>query len=321
MTDLGETPNFIVVIRSAEERTEEACIKLIEAQAKDASIELVKESPFKKALETCYKIGIASEKKWLITVDADMLLVPGAIDVLVEQAESMPDNYIQLQARICDKITNNVRKAGPRIYRVQFLERLLALSESLEDSIRPENRIITMMGEMGHPSRYISSVVSLHDFEQYYGDIYRKVVVHARKHADWVPEMIQFALQNKEHDTDYEIMLKAIYDGLLNTDEVSIDKSRYVENARKALEELNLTEKTDIINPDGILSLLRESFDKAVKMNQQTITYYDKPKTEPTVKEKLTGLYNEKGFVNGIKHGLGSMLLRIGNNLQKKSNF
>src|SRR5690625_1444067 len=70
----------------------------------------------------------------------------------------MPDNYLQIQGRILDKITGTVRKAGPRIYRVSLLPKLLELSESMKDHIRPESRLITHAGRNGWPSRYIPAV-------------------------------------------------------------------------------------------------------------------------------------------------------------------
>ncbi len=91
MNDTDQT-DFIVTIRAAGERTEELCHKIVQEQAVGAKTLLIQKEPFKLALEECFKVAIHSQLKWLITVDADMLLLPGSIKLLLKQAEKMPDN-------------------------------------------------------------------------------------------------------------------------------------------------------------------------------------------------------------------------------------
>src|SRR5690625_7490036 len=84
--------------------------------------------------------------------------------------------------------------------------------------------------------------MSLHDFEQFYKDIYRKSFVHARKHPDLLPDMIQRAVLLKDKDPDYLVMLQAIWDSLIDNVEVGIDSRLYTAPAEKALNKLYLVE-------------------------------------------------------------------------------
>src|SRR5690625_1444068 len=88
-----------------------------------------------------------------------------------------------------------------------------------------------------------SGCMALHDFEQYYKDIYRKSFVHARKHPDLLPDMIKRAVLLKDKDPDYLVMLQAIWDSLIENVEVGIDTRLYTETAENALNKLNLVEK------------------------------------------------------------------------------
>src|SRR5690625_751657 len=124
MNKASKSAPFLVAIRSADERTVEACFEIVKSQADGAPVHLVSEVPFKKALEECFRIAINSEKRWLITVDADMILLPGAIHLLVREAEKMPDNYLQIHGKIVDNLTCPVYLAVSSSYRVSLLPNL-----------------------------------------------------------------------------------------------------------------------------------------------------------------------------------------------------
>lgn len=239
--------SIIVTIRSSDERTEQACIQSIldEGVTRD-QIHVVKEAPFKKALENCFKVASESGKKWLLTLDADMILLPGTLEKFYQEAVKMPQHFIQIQAKILDKFYGKIRKGGPRFYRVQHVCKALTLSHSIRDHIRPESNILNKMGEIGYPSRYISPVIALHDFEQYYADVYRKACVHAVKHMSIIPIILEEAVAYKDYDNDYRVILKGIYDSLSIGMDAKIDKRIYIKQAKEALSELELKEKTDV---------------------------------------------------------------------------
>jgi|SRR5690625_1209108 len=313
---LPVAPSFAVIIRAAGERTEDECFKIVKEQVdKQASVSIVRKKPFKEALEECFRIGIASQKKWLITVDADMILLPGAIELLVREAENMPENYLQLQGKIIDKITGTVRKAGPRIYRISLLKRVLDRSKSFDDHIRPESRLITHFGKSGNPSRYISAILCLHDYEQYYKDIYRKSYVHARKHPELLSEMIQRAISFKKEDPDYQVMLQAIWDSLNEEMSVGIDTRLFESKSQKALIKLQLNEKLKANSEVKLNNYILENSDHFPLnlLQNKLVPYTDQPAGNK--KRNLIQLLFGSG-IQGILHRVGGVLIKTGKKLQ-----
>lgn len=316
MSSNNSRDNFIIVIRSSDERTFEICRKLLELQALPGTVTYVNLSPFKTALEECYRIAINSEKKWLITADADMLVLPDSIDLLVQHAEQMPDDYLQLQGKIFDKITGTIRKAGPRIYRIKYLPQVLEYSINSKDNIRPEGSLVTALGKQGMPSRYLSSVTAYHDFEQYYRDLYRKAFVHANKHRGLAGQLIQRCIENREYDTDYKVILRAVMDGLEESGVVSIDTNMFRQKSKKAIELLGIDEKEpfgDTVNPKEVLTSIQK---KQPLNNTGPVYFSDQPPTNKKYIDSFLKILKRDGFLRGSLHSLGVLLERIGRKMK-----
>lgn len=312
---LSAATSITVVLRAAGERTEDESFKILKNQVSDdTAVNIVRKNPFKEALEECFRQGIDSEKKWLVTADADMILLPGAVELLTREAEKMPENYLQLQGKIIDKITGTVRKAGPRVYRISLLDRLLKLSESFDDHIRPESRLITHLGKQGYPSRYISAVLCLHDFEQYYKDIYRKSYVHGRKHPELLSGIIQRAITLKNEDPDYQVMLQAIWDSLNEEMEVGIDTRLFDLKSQKALEKMQLVEKTKPITDLNLKNYYSENsvHHPLHLLKKKLVPYTDQP---PGSGNSLIQRLSKNG-IHGILHSIGGVLIKTGKKLQ-----
>lgn len=237
---------LVVVIRSAGERTLNACIELVLREIDPSLLHVVELVPFEEALRASYKIGIQSGAKWMMTLDADVLLRTNAIHDFVAEAELLPDTYFHLEGLIFDKLTGLHRKAGHRIYRVSKLEEALELVPADGEQIRPEFTTICRMQERGYLAKESTTVFGIHDFEQYYEDVYRKCKVHAQKHVEWIPKLITRWKSFSTEDADFLVALRAVYDGMLESSEVKIDKRLYQKNSLKALNDLNLKEKGEL---------------------------------------------------------------------------
>lgn len=309
--------NFIVVLRSVSERTEKACYHSILNQIKDESkIHITRISPFKSALEYGYELAIKKKMKWLLTADADTVLIPDTLDKFFLIAEEMPDHYLQVQGRILDKITGTIRRGGPRIYRVEHLKKALLLSESSDDTIRPEQYIIRKMGEMGYPSRYISPVLCIHDFEQYYRDIYRNAYVHANKHIDLLPTIITNALTLKtSEDQDYKIIIKGLKDGIFGHKEQFINDNLYIDDARKAIHEVELSEKCKLDSLIDVENIINQYSISNNDLTFEKNTFKDIPSNQPVIIKVM----KSKGFFRGSINILGLILNKAANFLLKKS--
>ena len=166
---------MIAVIRSVGERTESECARLLPCEAV-----VIHEKPFVSAVRRCFEIGIDSGEDWLLTVDADVLTHPGAVEALLEDA----GDSFQCQGRVDDKLSGTVRDGGHRLYRIDFLPIALRM---LRDAVRVETDVVLRMDAEGYPRRKSRVVCGKHDYEQWYRDLYRKGGQHAKKfrHEPW----------------------------------------------------------------------------------------------------------------------------------------
>jgi len=239
--------DLIVVIRTVKERTFEACQSIVASQVDESRICIVNEAPFEKALARCYETGIASGAKWMMTLDGDVLLRPGAVRDFHAAAEAMAPEYFQIEGLVLDKLSGKFRKAGHRIYRTEHLPLALDQIPAATDAkLRPEWETLHAMGKLGQPSKEIDVVFGIHDYEQFYADIYRKAFVHARKHPEQASEFIDRWTERLTSDNDFRIALRGFCDGLVIDSSAAIDKRKYTDRANAALGDLELIEKSPL---------------------------------------------------------------------------
>lgn len=302
----------VIVIRSSGERTLEVCKKLLQVQSKDFIIHTVEEQPFDAALLSCYKIGLSSGADWLITVDADMLLFDGSIETLLTEAKVMPDNYFQLQGTIFDNITGTIRWAGPRIYRTAYLGKAIKFLETSENRIRPEYSTIQHMIQCGYPSRSISQTLCLHDYDQFYKDLYRKAFIHAIKHEELIIDLIRRCKLLMETNPDFRVILKGLVDGIGSTGNISIDTRLFHRKAESALSELHLEEKRSNLH-----TISEQTINELIRVREITHPEHYQDHLANSAKrnstwEKLKSSFREKGIYRGVFFLIGSFLTKIG---------
>lgn len=304
-----------VVVRAANERTASASESLIKRQCPlEAKITTVNQYPFEKALRASYQSGIDAGLDWTITVDADTLLLPGAIRGLVAAAEAMPQNYVQLQGRVFDKIMGVYRQAGLRIYRTALLNKAINMIPDPGQAIRPEYATLQAMGELGHPSRFMPDIFALHDFEQFYFDLYRKAFVHARKHTWLVGPMLERCRANLFNDPDFRFILKGLWDGLTTDNAVSIDRRIFVEKGENVFKELGINEKASLKTE----AFIRDFEAYAVKTMRDyeapPMEIYDRPipPIPPGLRGSVVHRIRKKGMLGGSIASFGALLCKFG---------
>jgi glycosyltransferase involved in cell wall biosynthesis len=310
----------VIVIRSSGERTLEVCEKLLQSQSKDFKIHIIEEQPFDAALLSCYKIGISSGADWLITVDADMLLIDGSIETLLLEAEAMPDNYFHLQGTIFDNITGTIRWAGPRIYRTTYLGKAITFLESSESRIRPEYSTIQFMIQCGYPSRSISQTLCLHDYDQFYKDLYRKAYIHAIKHEELLIELIRRCKLLMDTNPDFRVILKGLVDGVGSTDAVSIDTRLFHKKAEVALSELNLEEKSSIHH--SVSEQAKKEFNavRGMEYTQRYQDYISNTDKRDSLWGNLKLVLSKKGIIRGVLFLVGASMAKMGERIKSLSN-
>ena len=212
------------LIRSADERTTEVCERLIKTLAPPEKVVVIRERPFSAALHRTFELGAASGLKWMVCIDADVLIYPPAMLRLLEIAESVADHIFYVQGLTIDKLIPIKRPPGNGIYRNALAGKAQQFVPADGTSLRPETTVMEGMIAAGHLMYRTNIVVGLHDFEQSYADIYRKSFLHVKKHSNVLPLMKSYWQAHREEDFDYQVALYGALVGQTYADTVYLDK-------------------------------------------------------------------------------------------------
>jgi hypothetical protein len=302
------TADSIVVIRSAGERTKEACRSLVEADVRPENVVVIEERPFEEALRRSFELGISSGARWLVTVDADLLLRAGAVEDMIACAISLTNDVFQIQPRIHDKFILGYRTAGPRVYRVSMLDEAVSLIPLPGEKLRPEAHVVQAMGQAGRRTVALPMVVGIHDYEQYYRDIYRKCYVHGHKFVKWIPAVLPDWKARARDDLDYWVALHGLWRGLMSRDGVRLDIEAFPKSVEDILISVDAAEKSPLdaeeIGPVYVESCLARA---------------GTPPRRLTRSERLRALRGRVGWVRTATWGLGWGLARLGLSIQSLS--
>ncbi|MBK7429096.1 MAG: hypothetical protein IPI60_19770 [Saprospiraceae bacterium] len=209
-----------------------------------SDIFIINETPFSSALHKSYEIGIEQGKKWTLCVDADVLLRSGIISQIVHLADKMPEHVFETQGMILDYLFGGPREGGIHLYRSNLLPKALDFIAEAKEVIRPESYILHKMKALGYPFQRLNLIVGLHDYEQYYKDIFRKCFVHAPKHLRHLPYLIPFWQEMSAESQDYEVAIAGLCAGLEYQNVVTIDALNH--NIINQFEQRGLSEKNRV---------------------------------------------------------------------------
>lgn len=301
-----------VIVRAADERTVDTCRKLIEEQGYPHKVYITNEVPFSAAVQKAFEIGISEKRKWTLCVDADVLLRRNSIVSLVTFADSQQANAFVIQGDVQDKFFPFSREAGNHLYRTSLLAKALPLIPDEGKDIRPESYVIRTMDEKGHPKISFPDVIGLHDYEQFYLDIYRKSFVQARKHLQYTDLIIPLWKEKMDADDDYEIALSAFANGLLYREELYINKNQDI--YKKRFEELGIVEKSKIENHTIGLPDVEEILKEDISAEYATL---NPDRFSKSINKKLLSRFEEYGFFKSVILTAGFFLTKVGNRLKE----
>ncbi|MDA8016064.1 MAG: hypothetical protein MPN21_01350 [Thermoanaerobaculia bacterium] len=257
--------DVFVVLRCAGERTESVCRQLLADQVPDENLAILRERPFEKALERGFEHALESKSQWTVCVDADVLIAPALIPFLVDVASDLPSDHFGFTGYIYDKFLRRKRAGGPHTYRTALLAEALGYLPRVHGSLRPETEVKRHMQRAGKPWATPKLIFGLHDFGQYYRDIFRKMVVRAfRARGDDKLNMYLTRVQSQAaYDIDAKVALMGLrHGGSIRDDaQVSLDARAYRATAEQVLREAGIDEKKAIDSRSAaqdFLSSLRE---------------------------------------------------------------
>jgi hypothetical protein len=240
-----------VIIRSAGERTESLCKELVlETGLQERNITVIKENPFSRALYASYETGIALDRPWTLCLDADVLVLADSIHEMICFAEKQHPSVFEIQGLILDKFFGGPRQAGFHLYRTSLLSQAIKLIPLTHETIRPEHYTLDAMKGRGFPWKRMDYLVGIHDFEQYYADIFRKTFAQAHKHQEYAEIFLTYWPRQGINDFDYKVAVKGLMAGLEYEGEVWIDSQQEI--YKEQFEKFKVIEKLDL--PSGYFS-------------------------------------------------------------------
>lgn len=221
--------DLTVVIRSVYERTEELCkALLLEQGVSEETIHVIHETPFSKAMEVSYRIGLEEGRAWTWCLDADVLLYEKAVDEMMSAARQAPEQVFGLSGKLLDKLFGGWRAVGNHLFRTSSLEQMIAhIAEYDTEGIRPETDAKQKLKAVGLEWIKVDNRLGLHDYEQRYTDIARKSYVHARKHLEHAGTFLKHWSEMSIHDPDFRAALIGFSKGLIHYGDLKIDADQF----------------------------------------------------------------------------------------------
>ena len=145
------------------------------------------------------------------------------------------------------------KKAGVRLYRTSLFSNAIECIPADGAYQRPETHVRDQMALLGYPSIYKRVTVGLHDFEQYYRDLYRKAFVHAHKHDRETRYLEPLWQRLSDRDPDYEVALCGIRDGRSFKGIVPLDVRCFPREISSVLHVQGFQEKSPFVPSDAAL--------------------------------------------------------------------
>lgn len=247
-----------LIQRHAGERTQELGLQLAEAEYGFSAASAISAGPFPDTLARALEVAAESDARWTIMLDGDVLVLPGSIRRLIDLADRYPNNHFVISASVLDKFFGTVRPGGIRAYRTRLIPKALA-DRRWADRIRPETALMMGMAERGNPSHSTCLLAGIHDFEQYYTDVFRTAVVQGVKFRSRIPRLIARWERCAKTDADFLVAIAGARHGL-SLDDVRLDAALFRASSDETLDRLGLREKTPL--PVGTPADVCENLDE-----------------------------------------------------------
>ena len=319
-----EINGVTTVIRSVGERTEALCKSIILGQGvPNSNTVIVNETPFSKALDKSFSIGIENDLPWTLCIDADVLLRPNALKQLISVANKQNDRVCEVQGFVLDKFHGGVRYGGPHLYRTSLLKLVKDFIPSEGVSVRPETYALNKMNKNGYPWYSVTLLAGIHDYEQYYRDIFRKCFVYAHKYPDRLENFVSHWRLMLKNDFDYEVALGGLAAGIEYNKNVYIDANRLIYYEKFA--EKNIKEKVKLNTDEYSASHIEEiiqgwgKMPENMKIKSIRLNFNGKV-VRAASSDKLYLLKNKArhlGFIRVLPWLIGFMMKSIGGRICK----
>ncbi len=172
---------FGVFIRSVEERTEKLCLESCQSCIPREHIHIIRnEFPAYKAFMKMFEQAEAKGYDWFLGLDADIVLVPGWYETVLEKkAEMEKEDWFVFTISVRDKFLGKIDR-GNHFYNGKYVgDALEALQTKTKDTLKPESKI---RHHMGAKNRYFDDIsIGYHGYEQFFSDIFYRFWLQSKR--------------------------------------------------------------------------------------------------------------------------------------------
>ncbi|MBN1452609.1 MAG: hypothetical protein JW963_16450 [Anaerolineales bacterium] len=268
----------MVIVRSAHERTEELCLHLVRRQIPAERVTVIHERPFTAALRRSYEIGIENGLAWTLCIDADVLIRKNAIIDLISEMSIQPDNTFGGVVHVFYKFRERPEQGGLHLYRTSLLSEALSLIPDASSNLRPETYVKKQMENLGHNLVVIDKTLGLHDFEQFYADIFRKSLVRARKSPHHNKSVLQRAIALSRIDQDFLVAAWGIRVGMNLPVHINLDAKQWESETKVLLLANGMQEKEELEIEKGLATVEKTFLDSSLQTRDHAMRIENQPK-------------------------------------------
>ncbi len=260
----------------------------------------VREAPFSAAICAGFRLGMEQGRPWLLCIDADVLPIAQGIRGLLNEGRRLSPELFEVQGLVHDKFFNITRPAGNHLYRTALASKALSLIPKEGTSLKPESDMLREFASRGYPYLQSSTLVGVHDFEQYYRDVFRTNFLQARKHHSHLDYLVGYWSALADRDPDFRVALAGLEAGLRHEGVMFVDQGFASSLVEKELSRLRLVEKPPLSAQPDIESLLRES-EELLSLAQKTASAVHQTRVHEIVFSSSTELAKRTRLENWLR--------------------
>lgn len=228
-----------IIIRGIGERTERECIRRCGLQGETY---LVREYPFGASIRKSYELAMSFNQKWVPIIDADVLLHNDCLRKALQILNRKSNKIFCWDGTTNDKIMMKNRRAGVHIYNRDML--FVALQFIDNKQIKPETYVRKRMLKLGCITYKDDFVFGIHDYEQYYRDLWRKAVCQTKKLVGMTGKRPAKWKRASKRDKDFLVIYEAYKWAMKHKPRIIID-GRLDFEADQHLKRLRIQEKRE----------------------------------------------------------------------------
>lgn len=281
------------IIRTIGERTEEVCYELAKMQCQPGeNITILREPTHAGAIGKTIETGMDSAADWVIVLDSDMLLLPGGMSLVRKELSSCDDSVFFLDAAVFDKLFR-IKRVGVKAYRRTTLENIYDVFSEIKDepNLKIEKAMLKRFQERNThlTMAFPTTTVALHDFYQYYKDLYRKTYLYATRTPAWNEGAIKLWRKWSSKDDDYLVMLKGLEDAQNERRQLTNSVRDFEpDELAERIEKLGLKEKGPLHWGEFIEKRLALSMESEIRTHEENGVFKDFfPSAEPSQLNKF----------------------------------